>query len=33
MVTMTDKYKEEFIRLILHVEKVEYGVGISVEGH
>ncbi|WP_426448328.1 GNAT family N-acetyltransferase [Paenibacillus sp. S-38] len=26
-----DKYKEEVINLILHIQNVEYGVGISVE--
>jgi predicted N-acetyltransferase YhbS len=26
-----DRYKEEVINLILHVQNVEYGVGISVE--
>lgn len=26
-----DRYKEEVIKLILHVQNVEYGVGISVE--
>ena len=25
-----DRYKEEVINLILHVQNVEYGVGISV---
>lgn len=32
MITVyNDKYKEEVITLILHVQNVEYGVGISVE--
>ena len=26
-----DRYKEEVINLILHVQNVEYGVGISAE--
>lgn len=32
MITVySDRYKEEVIKLILHVQNVEYGVGISVE--
>ncbi|ANE48179.1 GCN5 family acetyltransferase [Paenibacillus swuensis] len=32
MITIyTEKYKEEIIKLILHVQNVEYGVGISVK--